>query len=141
MIEMAETASVTGDSVKQSNQDDAASSPSETSLTTKSTENLIPDASSVINVTMNTILPIKNLIPLNLLLQRHLRSSGKTSNLVISHKSKQHQRAGDHEEPFDPKKVDDYFSDISSGVQSLASTLERVRRLFTFEFEMILVII
>jgi hypothetical protein len=56
MIEMAETASVTGDSVKQSNQDDTASSPSETSLTTKSTENLIPDASSVINVTMNTII-------------------------------------------------------------------------------------
>ena len=47
MIEMAETASVTADSVKQSNQDDAASSPSETSLTTKSTENLIPDTSSV----------------------------------------------------------------------------------------------
>lgn len=58
MIEMAETASVTGDSVKQSNQlqDDAASSPSETSLTTKSTENLIPDTSSVlISVTMNKI--------------------------------------------------------------------------------------
>ena len=47
MIEMAETASVTADSVKRSNQDDGASSPSETSLTTKSTENLIPDTSSV----------------------------------------------------------------------------------------------
>jgi hypothetical protein len=64
-----------------------------------------------------------------------LRSSGKTSNLVISHKSKQHQKAGGHEEPFDPQKVDDYLSDISSGVQSLASTLERVRRSFTFEIE------
>ena len=50
MIEMAETASATGDSVKQSNQDDAASSPSETSLTTTSTENLIPDTSSVLLV-------------------------------------------------------------------------------------------
>lgn len=52
MIEIAETASVTAESVKQSNQDDAASSPSESSLTTKSTENLIPDTSSVSSATM-----------------------------------------------------------------------------------------
>lgn len=65
-----------------------------------------------------------------MLLQRHSRSSGKTSNLVISHKSKQHQKAGDHEECFDPQKVDDYLSDniiIPPGVQTLASTFERVR--------------
>ena len=62
-----------------------------------------------------------------MLLQRHSRSSGKTSNLVISHKSKQHQKA---EECFDPQKVDDYLSDniiIPPGVQTLASTFERVR--------------
>ena len=46
MIEMAETASVSGGSCKRSNQEEAVSSQSETSLT-KSTENLIPDAQSV----------------------------------------------------------------------------------------------
>ena len=46
MIEMAETASVTGGSVKRSGEEEAASSHSETSLH-KSTENLIPNPPSV----------------------------------------------------------------------------------------------
>ena len=51
MIEMAETASVTGGSCKRSSQEEAVSSPSETSLT-KSTENLIQDAPSVCTFSM-----------------------------------------------------------------------------------------
>lgn len=47
MIEMAETASVTADSVQRPGEDEAASSQSETSLHTKSTENLIPNKQSV----------------------------------------------------------------------------------------------
>lgn len=46
MIELAETASIATGSLKRPQKDEAASSHSETSLT-KSTENLIPKASSV----------------------------------------------------------------------------------------------
>ena len=46
MIELAETASIATGSLKRPHKDEAASSHSETSLT-KSTENLIPNASSV----------------------------------------------------------------------------------------------
>lgn len=58
MIEMAETASVAADSAKKPNQDDAVSSPSETLLKTKSTDNLILDTSlvSVINKMNNNII-------------------------------------------------------------------------------------
>lgn len=49
--------------------------------------------------------------------QRHSHSSGKTSNLVISHKSKQQQKEIGCIESFDPQKVDVYLTiDFNSDI-------------------------